>query len=484
MIKAEERQVMIGLEIHITLMTKTKLFCSCQTVQNYELTISADEGFVPPANTFVCPTCLGHPGSKPVVNSNAVKNSMKLCLAMQCKISPSLIFSRKAYFYPDLSKNYQITQFEEPLGRNGKLLLQSGREIEISRIHLEEDPASLEYPETITTSQFSLIDYNRAGNPLCEIVTSPNINNPQEAREALNQLITIIEYLGIFDQRYCSIKADANISIKESSFTRVEVKNITSFKEIESALNFEITRQKMRVNRGLKIERETRSWDATSKTTKPLRTKESEEDYGYIFDPDLCPTEIGKDAIERVKKEIPELHFEKIKRFVKEYKIAKDDALVLSSDIILADLFEDVAGKVNPQLTAKWLRRELLRVLNFADKTIRDDAINKEHLTELLELLNAKKITERTAQKMMNELIKKDFSPKEIVSSQQLGKIDDKKEIQKMCSEAIKENPKAAADFKSGKEESLHFLFGQVMRKTNGKAEPKIVKKVLKKLLV
>ena len=479
----EERQTMIGLEVHITLMTKTKLFCSCQTVQNYELSISAEKDYVPPANTFVCPVCLGHPGSKPVVNSNAVKSIMKLCLAMQCKISPQLIFSRKAYFYPDLSKNYQITQFEEPLGRNGKILLQSGREIEISRIHLEEDPASLEYPETITTSQFSLIDYNRAGNPLCEIVTSPNINSPQEAREALNQLITIIEYLGIFDQRYCSIKADANVSIKESGFTRVEVKNITSFKEIESALNFEIARQKMRVNRGLKIERETRSWDATSKTTKTLRTKESEEDYGYIFDPDLCPTEVGKDTIEHVKKEIPELHFEKIKRFVKEYKIAKDDASVLASDIILADLFEEISKKVSPQLTAKWLRRELLRVLNFADKTVKDEAVDKEHLTELLELLNNKKITEKTAQKMMNELIKKDFSPKEAMNSNQLGKIDDKKEIQKLCEEAIKENPKAAADFRAGKEESLHFLFGQVMRKTNGKAEPKVVKEWLVKLL-
>ena len=317
---------------------------------------------------------------------------------------------------------------------------------------------------------------------MCEIVTSPNIRSPQEAREALNQLITIIEYLGIFDQRG-SIKADANISIKESGFTRVEIKNITSFKEIESALNFEITRQKMRVNRGLKIERETRSWDSTSKTTKSLRTKESEEDYGYIFDPDLCPTEINKQTIELVKKEIPELPFEKIKRFVKQYKISEEDSEVLSSDIILADIFEEISKKTNPQLTAKWLRRDLLRALNSADKTIRDEAVNKEHLMELLELLEAGKITERTAQKLIIELIQKDFSPKEFVASQQLGKIDDNKTIQKLCKEAISENPNAVVDFKAGKKEALHFLFGQVMRKSNGKAEPKMVRESLEKII-
>lgn len=481
-VNEKEKDAMIGLEVHITLLTKTKLFCGCETIQFHSSTIN-NEQFAPPANSFVCPVCLGHPGTKPVLNSKAFESSLKLCIALNCTIAPEMIFSRKCYFYPDLSKNYQITQFEEPLGRRGKMVMKNGNEIELTRIHLEEDPASIEYPETITTSEFSLIDYNRAGNPLCEIVTAPNISSPQEAREALNQLITILEYLGIFDHRYCSIKADANISIKESNFTRVEVKNITSFKEIEQALMFEIARQRMRVKRGLKIERETRSWDAVGRTTKLLRTKETEEDYGYIFDPDLCLINIKEEIISNAKENIPELPSQKMKRFVSQYKISQEDSEVLASDIILANIFEEISKKTSAQLTAKWLRRELLRVLNYAGKTIKESPIKKERIIELIKLMQNSNITEKTGQRIMELLMEKDFSPNTFVEQQNLRIIAEAKTIRQLCEESARENQKAVKDFKNGKKESLNYLVGIVMKKSNGKAEPEKVREIIVKFL-
>ena len=251
--------VVIGLEINVELDTNTKLFCGCATS-------GSDE-----PNSRTCEVCIGAPGSKPVLNKKAVDYALKLCLALECNISPSLVFSRKSYFYPDMSKNYQITQYEIPLGKKGKLKLSSGKEIGITRIHMEEDPAALIHPAGMTGSSFVLIDYNRSGDPLCEVVTEPDLESPEEARDFMKQLITVINYLKIFDDSHCIIKADANISIKESGYTRVEIKNITGFKEIERALKYEVERQKQNIK---DIEHETRAWDSDKGITFSLRKKE------------------------------------------------------------------------------------------------------------------------------------------------------------------------------------------------------------------
>src|SRR3990167_3615708 len=282
--------LIIGLEVHCEINTDTKLFCSCPTKGNEE------------PNTRCCEVCLGHPGSKPVLNKKAVEYALKLCLALNCKINKELIFSRKSYFYPDMAKNYQISQYEIPLGSNGSLKLRSGKEIGIIRVHMEEDPASLVHPAGMQESAYVLVDYNRSGNPLLEIVTEPCMESAAEARDFMKQLITILDYLGIFDVNNGIIKADANISIKESGFVKQEVKNITGFKEIERALNYDIARQKEAVKEGKKIVQETRAWDSEKGISFTLRKKETEDDYGYILDPDLVKTEINKEMVGRIKR--------------------------------------------------------------------------------------------------------------------------------------------------------------------------------------
>ncbi|MCX6707143.1 MAG: Asp-tRNA(Asn)/Glu-tRNA(Gln) amidotransferase subunit GatB [Candidatus Woesearchaeota archaeon] len=292
--------IVIGLEIHVELNTNTKLFCSCSTENTEE------------PNTHTCPVCLGHPGSKPVLNKKAVDFAVRLCLALGCTISRNLIFSRKNYFYPDMSKNYQITQYEVPIGTEGKLRISDEKEVGLVRAHLEEDPASLVHPAGMHSSPFVLVDYNRSGRPLLEIVTKPEMYSPAEARDFMRKLITVLNYIGIFDQDHCIIKADANISIKETGYVRSEVKNITGFKEIERALKYEVERQKKDFEEGKKFVLDTRAWDAENGVTRRIRTKETEEDYGYILDPDLVITEITDDFVESIKKEMPELAQDKV----------------------------------------------------------------------------------------------------------------------------------------------------------------------------
>lgn len=342
--------IVIGLEVHVELDTNTKLFCGCPT-----------EAENP--NTATCEVCLGMPGSKPVLNKKAVEFAIMLCKALSCKINPELIFSRKSYFYPDMSKNYQITQFEVPLGEEGRLKIK-GKEAGITRVHLEEDPASLVHLAGMSSSEFVLVDYNRSGRPLCEVVTKPDMASPEEARDFMKKLITVLNYLGIFDQKNCIIKADANVSIKESGYVRSEIKNITGFKEIERALKYEVERQRKAVKDGEKFVQETRAWDAGKGMTSRMRTKETEEDYGYIIDPDLVAIDITKDMINKVK--LPELADEKKEKFVKKYKIAELDAEVIADEKLLAEMFEKVAEKIDPVLAARWLRRELVREIGRA----------------------------------------------------------------------------------------------------------------------
>jgi len=461
--------IVIGLEIHTEIDTKTKLFCRCQKAKNEDL-----------PNSRCCPTCLGHPGSKPVLNGKAVEFALKLCLALNCEISPELIFSRKSYFYPDMSKNYQISQYEIPLGKNGSLRLRDGKEIGIIRVHMEEDPASLIHPAGLKESQYVLVDYNRSGNPLVEIVTEPDLKSPDEARDFMKQLITVLNYLEIFDINEGIIKADANVSIKESDYARVEIKNITGFKEIERALLYEANRQKEETKHHKKIEQETRAWDSEKGVTFSLRKKETEEDYGYIIDTDLTIVEITDKWVNEIKKEMPELAQDKIKKFVG-MGIKKDDAEVIASDKFLAEIFEKVAEEIDPILAAKWLRRELIRVLNYNKKELHEIALNEKHIIDLLRLVENKKITDNVGAKILEKLIEKPFDVKEHVKKERLEAVSNIEELEKYCKEAIEENPQAVEDYKKGEKKVLNFLMGKVIAKTRGKAEPNVVKQLLLK---
>ena len=463
--------VIIGLECHVELDTNTKLFCGCPTKGSEE------------PNTRVCETCLGHPGSKPVLNKKAVEYALKLCLALNCKISKELIFSRKSYFYPDMAKNYQISQYEIPLGSNGSLKLRSGKEIGIIRVHMEEDPASLVHPAGMQESAYVLVDYNRSGNPLLEIVTEPELESAAEARDFMKQLITILDYLGIFDINSGIIKADANVSIKESGFVKQEVKNITGFKEIERALNYEIARQKEAVMEGKKIQQETRAWDSEKGITFTLRKKETEEDYGYILDPDLVKTEISKEMVGRIKKEMPELAHDKVKKFVSKHKIKKEDAEIIAAEKALAEMFEKVAEEVDPVLAAKWLRRELVRVLNYNKKELHEVEMDEKHMVQLLKLVEGKKITDNVASTILEKLIEKPFDVKEYVRKEGLEAVSDVWELEKYCKEAVSENAKAVEDYKKGEDKALNFIVGAVMRKSKGKASPKEVNEIIKNLI-
>lgn len=466
--------IVIGLEVHLELSTETKLFCGCPTyVKNSE-----DK-----PNSRVCDTCLGMPGSKPILNKKAVEHAIKLCLALGCKISPELVFSRKSYFYPDMSKNYQISQYEIPLGIGGKLKLSDGKEVGLRRVHLEEDPASLIHPEGMEKSKFVLVDYNRSGNPLVEVVTEPDLTSPEEARDFMKQLITVVNYLEIFDVKRCVIKADANVSIKESGYTKVEIKNITGFKEIERALKYEVERQKKEVEEGKKIQQETRAWDSDTGITRLTRTKETEEDYGYIIDPDLVKIEITNDKVNEIKQTMPELPHDKVKKYIKQYKIMKEDAEIIAAEKLLAEMFEKVAKEIDPILAAKWLRRELLRVMNYNKKEMHELLIDERHMIDLLKLIESKKITEATAQKTLEKLIVKPFDVNKYVEKESLVAVSDKKEIEKFCKKAIEESPQAVEDYKEGKEKALHFIIGKVMQYTKGQATPKEVNEILKKLV-
>lgn len=459
-------KVIIGLEIHVPVNTvDTKLFCSCS---------QPDENAKP--NTFCCPVCLGHPGSKPVVNKKVVESALRLGIALKSNISNKLIFSRKVYFYPDMNKNFQITQYEIPMASGGFIELNSGKKIKLTRAHIEEDPGSL-----IHRGAYCLVDYNRAGIPLIEVVTDPDLESPEEAREFLNKLITVVNYLGIYDAAQSPLRADANISIQ--GHNRVEIKNITGFKEIESALQYEIARQKKEIEEGHEIHRETRGWDADKQVTYFQRSKEEEQDYGYIIDTDLVPIELDEKYLQEIKKSIPELAHDKVQRYIKEFKLNKEDAETIAAEYVLADLFEKVSKKIDPILAAKWLRRELVRVVEYNKLNLHDLEIDETHLIELLELIDKKQITERIGQKIMEMLVEKPFSPKEYVKQQGIKVVSGDKELEILCKEAIEQSKKAVDDYKSGNEKALFFISGTVMKKTKGQADIKKVNEILKKLL-
>lgn len=439
----------VGLEIHATLNTKSKIFCSCSTSEEKP-------------NTNICQICLGCPGSKPVLNKEVLKQGILLARALNFKVANQIVFSRKSYFYPDLSKNYQITQFEEPLGLNGSIKI-SDKIIRLKRIHLEEDPAQI-----IRTDK-TLIDYNRSGMPLAEIVTEPDIETANQAREFMKKLSRTLLYLGITD----NVKADVNISIKESGFKRVEVKNVTGFKEIERCILYEAKRQKKDYGEGSLIENATYGWDAAKSKTYLMRKKESEADYGYIYDPDLVPIKTPKELLQE---KLPEFSDSKIARYTK-LGVTKEDADIITMDPNIAKLFEEI--KLDTVFVSKWFRGEILRVLNYNKLTLNESKFNNKNISELLELVYNKKINDTTAKKILEKLVVEDFDVNDYVKKNNLLQLSDDSSILDSIKKVIDENKEAVNDYLAGEEKSFNFLFGKVMRETKGKANPVIVKKYL-----
>ncbi len=467
--------VKIGLECHAQLLTKSKLFCSCSTDYHDSK-----------PNTHVCATCLGLPGALPVVNERAIRYGMKVALALGCEVQEEIIFYRKNYYYPDLPRGFQITQYDFPIAFNGLVRIESGggdggkeREIRITRVHMEEDPGRLVYIGTIDTAKYSLVDYNRSGMPLVEIVTEPDLKSPKEARIFLGKLRSTLEYLGVFDgDLEGAMRVDANISLEGGD--RAEVKNISSYKGVERALSFEITRQKNLLRRGLKIQQETRHYDETRGITLSMRTKEFEHDYRYFPEPDLVRIRIS-DRIEEIKREIPELPDEKKKRFTSQYSITTEHANSLTYDINIADFYEEVASKIDMKLSATWIADVLKGELNYRSISMREASkrISTADFVAILRYLKDGVITERGATEIMREMLDRGgVKPEEIIKSKGLASIGSE-EIEGAIDKVIKENEGAVEDYKVGKKEALNFLVGQVMKHTRGRAEPKEVRRLL-----
>ncbi|MCJ7479202.1 MAG: Asp-tRNA(Asn)/Glu-tRNA(Gln) amidotransferase subunit GatB [Candidatus Nanohaloarchaeota archaeon QJJ-7] len=457
-------EIKIGLETHVQLDTETKLFCGCPNEQAEE----------PNVNT--CPTCLGHPGSKPRTNEAVIDAGIQAGLALDCEIAEKVVFSRKTYFYPDMNKNFQITQYEEPVASDGSLAL-GEKQIGIKRAHIEEDPAKLEHQGgKMESAEYTLVDYNRAGTPLLEIVTEPDIETPEEAREFLQRLIRIMEYLGIYDRDEGSVRSDANISMEGGN--RVEVKNITGTRGIQKALEHEIERQEKLVNRGEEVKRETRNYDSEDEVTRSLRTKEEEQEYGYIFEPDLVKINVSEEEVEEAQDSLPELPEEKRHRFLEDYSIEEELADSLVTDPELADAFEESAEIIGGDLAASWFSGPIKKTLNYHELTYSESPLSGEWIVEVLEKLDSGVLSDRAAEKVIREMVEEPREPENIIEEEGLEKAESS-EVEQYVEGAVEENPEAVLDYESGEEDALNFLVGQVMEKSGGSADPKEVRELL-----
>jgi aspartyl-tRNA(Asn)/glutamyl-tRNA(Gln) amidotransferase subunit B len=469
-------KVKIGLETHVQLNTKSKVFCGCMNPVNLE-----EE---PLPNTITCDTCLGMPGSKPRTNRRIVEAGLKMGLALNCRIERAIFFSRKTYFYPDMSKNFQITQYEVPLARNGRISINANgktKRIGITRVHMEEDPAKVVHVGGLG-GKHTLVDYNRSGIPLLEIVTDPDFSSPAEARAFLQRLASILEYLGLYDPMSRAVfKSDANVSLEGGA--RIEIKNITGTKEIEQALKYEIVRQGHMLKRGVKVKRETRAWNPDVGSTQPLRGKEEEAEYGYIFEPDLTRLEIGKGQIEKTRLGLPELPDKKLARFVKEFRIQSKLAESLVSDPQVAKFFEKVSKKADPRLAASWIAGPLKKTLNWYPVRLSQTRIKVEWIVELLRLFEKGQITDRNAELVIRKMVELGKEPKVIIEKFGLGLVSTKSEIDKMIKNVIDKNASAVKDYRSGEEKAMHFLIGQVMKLSKGTIDPKTARNLLENRL-
>ncbi|QLC49135.1 Asp-tRNA(Asn)/Glu-tRNA(Gln) amidotransferase subunit GatB [Methanolobus zinderi] len=451
--------VKIGLEVHVQLnKLKTKLFCGCST--DYH----SDE-----PNTHVCPVCLGLPGSLPVINEKAVEAAIKIGLALNCSIVEQTQFHRKNYYYPDLPKGFQTTQYDYPIAGTGKVVIEGEdgeRVIGITRAHMEEDPGRLQHIGTIERSKGTHINYNRSGMTLIEIVSEPDMRSPKEARRYLDKLRSILDYLDVFDgDLEGAMRVDANVSVFGGQ--RVEVKNISSFKGAERALLYEIMRQKNHVRRGGEIVMETRHFDEARGVTISMRTKEEEHDYRYFPEPDLVPLRVADRAPE-IKKALPELPDAKRERFLEQYEMSGMHARALTTEIKVANFYEDVASQVSPKDASVWVADILKGELNYRDLGI--DAFTIEDIVEIIQLVTENKITEQSGVEIIRTILDHGGKPQDIVKEKGLLKVEDDI-VAKAVEEAISENPEAVEDYLGGKEKSLNFIVGKVMQKTKGRAD-------------
>jgi aspartyl-tRNA(Asn)/glutamyl-tRNA(Gln) amidotransferase subunit B len=474
-----EYEPVIGLEVHVQLKTKTKVFCGCST----------EFGMEP--NSQACPICLGFPGSLPVLNKVALEYSIKVGIALNCKVQEYTKFDRKHYYYPDLPKNFQISQYDLPISKNGFLDIDldgKTKRIGIRRTHLEEDAGKL-----IHKDQVSLVDFNRTGMPLLEIVSEPDINSPEEAHEYLTTLKSIIEYLEVSDcdMEKGTLRCDANISIRQKGSqelgTKTELKNMNSFKAVKDALQFEIERQVDLLNDGESVSQETRLWDEKSGKTFSMRSKEEAKDYRYFPEPDLPPFVISKDKIEEIRKTIPELPKERMQRFMKEYGLSEYDAKIIVSNKNNAEYAEErfkAWPDKNKKLVANWLIGPLAGMASSTNIAIHEVNIPAQNFLELIELVEKKQvISNLTGKTVLEEMARTGKPPSVIIQEKNLAQISDEKSLEKDIEEVIKDNPKSVESFKTGKENAIMFLVGQVMQRTKGKANPKVVQEILKRRL-
>ncbi len=473
-----EYEAVIGLEIHAQLLTDTKIFCSCSTLFGSE------------PNTQTCPVCTGMPGVLPVLNRKAVEYVVRTGLALNCRIAQVSRFARKNYFYPDLPKGYQISQYELPLCEGGHLDINingESRRIGLTRIHLEEDAGKNIHEGA---ADESLVDLNRAGVPLMEIVTEPDIRTPTEAAEFMKRLRSILRYINVCDgnMEQGSLRCDANVSVRPAGSdvygVKTEIKNMNSFRFVEKALDYEIKRQVRAIKDGEKIIQETRLWNTERGATEPMRSKEEAHDYRYFPDPDLTPVEISGELIEQIRADVGELPDAKTARFMSEFGLTEQEADALSADRATAEWFEDaVRLGAEPRAVANWIRGDLARLLNEEGKSIDDSPVRPEGLVKMLKLIADGTISGKIAKTVFEEMYNTGKSAASIVKDKGLVQISDESGIERIVDEVLDRSPAEIERFRAGEQKLMGYFVGQVMKETKGKANPKIVNELLRKKL-
>jgi aspartyl-tRNA(Asn)/glutamyl-tRNA(Gln) amidotransferase subunit B len=468
-----------GLEVHVQLATATKAFCACST------------RFGDPPNTNTCPVCLGLPGALPVLNGRALELAMKAALALHCDVQQHSRFARKNYFYPDLPKGYQISQYELPLATGGWLEIGGAKKrIGITRLHMEEDAAKNLHEGFANAAEYSHIDFNRCGVPLIEIVSEPDIRSPEEAYAYLTTLKQALEYTEVSDcnMESGSLRCDANVSVRllgsEKFGTKVEVKNLNSFRYLTHALEYEIDRQIAVLESGGSVSQETRLWNVAANRTEPMRSKEFAHDYRYFPEPDLLPVEITEARKRAILGDMPELPDSKRARFLAEYGLNTYDASVLTATTALADYFEAaVRAGASPKTAANWIQTELLRRLNDANKDISQSPVQPEALADLLRGVESGKITGAIGKRVFAKMFETRKSAGEIIAAEGLSPISDTAVMEKICCEVIAKNVDNVAKYRAGNEGVFKFFVGQVMKETKGRANPQAVNEILTRLL-